>query len=257
MNLIRLLIVLALSVSTFAQSRGVPVQSGTVANIPATCSIGEWYWATDATAGSNLSGGVTPALTNYALLVKADGSDVRISSTSQIRLDISNNQPDEMNISTTGVTFNHKITGYNAIATVSNGIPSELATIDLTGQTAAKGSTTLYTPTATGWFRFQYVAKVTTVATVSSILGGTAGLVLSYTDGTDSVAVTMACSETDQAGTPLSIATGNTLNTTAAMIYGSCMIYAKTGVAINYTFGYSSTNAGEMIYALRGKLEAM
>ncbi len=44
------------SVLPFAQYYGIPpgVRSGTIAGIPGTCSIGNWYWATNATAGDNL-----------------------------------------------------------------------------------------------------------------------------------------------------------------------------------------------------------
>lgn len=55
-NLIQLLLPLVLAASAFGQFYGVPpgVRSGTVAAIPATCNIGNWYWATDASPGANL-----------------------------------------------------------------------------------------------------------------------------------------------------------------------------------------------------------
>src|SRR5439155_6480770 len=37
-----------------AVTHSLPAKSGTVANIPATCTVGELYFATDATAGQNL-----------------------------------------------------------------------------------------------------------------------------------------------------------------------------------------------------------
>src|SRR6266481_1983269 len=147
----------------------------------------------------------------------------------------------------------------------SNGgaTPSLLTTkpyvaIDLTGQTAAKTSTLLLAPTATAAYRITYYAKVTTVASVSSILGGTTGLVITFTDGTDSVAQTaFTLPEVNQAGTSLAIGTGNVTNTTQATLTGTALIFAKTGVNINYAFGYQSTNAAEMAYELHIRLEGL
>ena len=150
-----------------------------------------------------------------------------------------------------------KVFAYGGIATVSNGVPSELATVDLTGQGAAITATTLYTPTASGMFRISFIAHVTTVASVSSILGGTTGIVLTYTEPDGSVAQTFVMATDDQAGAVVVPANGNTLNTTQASISGSAIIYAKTGVAIQYAIGYTSVNAGEMKFSLHGKCEAL
>lgn len=144
---------------------------------------------------------------------------------------------------------------YNNIATVANGIPAVYGQSDLTAQTAAQTTAALYTPTATGMFRVSYYAKVTTAGT-SSILGGTTGFVLNYTDGTDSVAQNLTLTEANQSGTILSIGTGNVTNTTAAIVYGTAMVYAKTGVAMTYNFGYSSTGT-VMQYEVHVKLEQL
>jgi hypothetical protein len=143
------------------------------------------------------------------------------------------------------------VTHYNNIATVGNGVPSEYAVINLTGQTAAiAGGTALYTPANSGRFRITYTSKVTTAASVSSILGGTTGLALAYTDATDSVAQAVTCSEFSQAGNNLAIGTGNVGNSTTTVLYGECYIFAKTGVAITYGFGYTSSGTA-MAYDLR------
>jgi len=61
----------------------------------------------------------------------------------------------------TGVAVGGKISNYNNIATVSNGVPSEYATVDLTTQGAAIGTTTLYAVPASGagMYRVSYSAK--------------------------------------------------------------------------------------------------
>jgi hypothetical protein len=150
---------------------------------------------------------------------------------------------------TTGLTLS-----YGGIATVSNGQPAEYATVDLTGQTAAITTTTLYTPTATGMFRVSVYAKVTTPDGASSSLGGTTGLTIGYTDGTDSVAQTTVAQLAKETG-----ATGivNAGNTTATKLLGSVMILAKTGVAITYAFDYTSGTPATMAYELHLKLEAL
>jgi hypothetical protein len=145
---------------------------------------------------------------------------------------------------------------YHAQTLVSSGIPSELATIDLSGQVAAISTgTALYTPTATGMVRVSYYAKITT-ASSGSVLGGSTGLSLAYTDGTDSVAQTaFTLPEINQAGTALAVSTGNVTNTTQATLTGSAVVYAKTGVAMTYGFGYTAGTS--MAYELHIKVEVL
>lgn len=147
------------------------------------------------------------------------------------------------------------ISTYNGVATLDGGVPAIYGHSDLTGQTAALTNSALYTPTVTGMYRVTYYAKVTTPGT-SSVLGGTTGFVLHYTDGTDSVAQNLTLLETSQLGTTLVIGTGNTTNTTATIIYGTVMVYAKTGVALTYNLGYSSTGT-TMQYEVHVKVEAL
>lgn len=147
------------------------------------------------------------------------------------------------------------ITNYAGVATVDNGVPSILGHSDLTGQTAALTTSALFTPSSTGMVRVTYYAKVTTPGT-TSILGGTTGFVLNFTDGTDSVAQTLTLTEANQSGTILSIGTGNVTNTTAAIIYGTAMVYAKTGVAMTYNLGYTSTGTA-MQFEIHVKAESL
>ena len=158
-------------------------------------------------------------------------------------------------LTSTGVDLVNKITKYNNITTVSNGVPSELATADLTGQTAAKAATTLYTPTASGMFRISIVLQVTTAGT-TSVLGGGTGVTITYTEPDGSVAQTIKPLLVDQAGAVVVPAAGNAGNTTATQSQGSCIINAKTGVAIQYAIGYTSTGTA-MQYAAHLKVEAM
>lgn len=146
-----------------------------------------------------------------------------------------------------------KISSYNGITTVSNGVPSELATVDLTAQTAAKATTTLYTPTATGLFRISVYLQVTTAGSVSSVLGGTGGVVITYNDGDGNVAQTDTVALMTTAG---AIAINAAGNTTATNLTGSIVIYARTGVAIQYAIGYTSAGTA-MQYAAHLKLEAL
>ena len=147
-----------------------------------------------------------------------------------------------------------KINTYNGVATVSGGQPAEYATVDAVGQTAAITTTTLYMPVATGMYRISVYAKVTTADGASSSLGGSTGLTIGYTDGTDSVAQTTVALLATQAGAAAIVNAGNT---TATKLLGSVVIFAKTGVAITYAFDYTSGTPATMTYELHLKVEAL
>lgn len=155
------------------------------------------------------------------------------------------------------VSTNGVVTKYNNITTVSNGVPSEYATVDLTAQTAAKTATTIYTPTASGMFRISIALQVTTAATSSSALGGTTGVVITYTEPDGSVAQSIVPLLTSEAGAVVVPATGNTGNATTTQSQGSAVIYAKTGIAIQYAIGYTSSGATPMAYSAHLKVEAL
>lgn len=143
---------------------------------------------------------------------------------------------------------------YKGIATVADGLPYEVGTADLTGQSAAKTATTLCTPTATGWYRISAYLKVTTTATTSSVLAGTAGVTITFTDGTDSVAQSVVMQLGTETG---AAAINNAGNTTTTVLHGSLAAYAKTGVAIQYAIDYTSVGVTAMQYAARLRCEAM
>ncbi len=135
-----------------------------------------------------------------------------------------------------------KVTTYNSIATVANGVPSILAVSDLTAQGAAIGATTLYAVPAAGagFYEVSWVATVTRAATTSSVLGGAGGFQIIYTDADDSVV------KTSNPTTVISSAG----NTTATSISGVFCAYCKASSNLQYSFGYTSVGGTAMQYNL-------
>lgn len=122
------------------------------------------------------------------------------------------------------------------------------AVIDLTGQTAAKTATNLYLPPITGRYNVCYYLKVTTAATTSSVLAGTTGVKIVYTDATDSVSQTVTLPEFNEAGANVAIGTGNVGNATTSVLQGCGILWFKTGVQTTYQIGYTSVGATPMAY---------
>jgi hypothetical protein len=129
-----------------------------------------------------------------------------------------------------------KVTNYNSIATVSGGIPAEYATVDLTAQTAAIGTTTLYAVPASGagQYRLAGTPRVTTAAGVSSTLGP---LTITYTDP-DGVVQTITVGAQTSAG---AIATSSTGNSTTTVLLGlpmllNCQSFYQHSVCIRICF---------------------
>lgn len=118
-----------------------------------------------------------------------------------------------------------------------------VATANLTAQSAAKTSTTLYAVPSNGQglYEVAYVATVTTAASTSSVLGGTNGFQLTFTDPNDSVA------KTSNHGTVISSAG----NTTATTISGVFAAYCKASTNLQYAFDYTSVGGTAMQYDLR------
>lgn len=136
---------------------------------------------------------------------------------------------------------------YNGIATVSQGMPAEYATVDLTAQSAAISATTIYAVPAggTGMYRISWNADITTAGT-SSVLGGAGGYQVLYTSPTDSVV------KTTVSGNSVTSAA----NTTGTAVSGVIIVYAKASTNIQHQFGYTSTGT-TMVYQLHAKIEAM
>lgn len=144
---------------------------------------------------------------------------------------------------------------YKNIATVSNGVPSEVATIDSTGLTANVGATTLYTVPASGVGMYRVSAYlVTTVAGSVSSTMPNAQVV--FTDNDSNTSVTLDVSPIlGAAGLGQSgLLAANAIGT---VFSGTVDIYVKASTTIQYqTINYASTAAG-MAYSLRLKLEAL
>lgn len=139
------------------------------------------------------------------------------------------------------------VTKYASTTLVSQGMPSEIVTVDLTAQTAAIAATTLISAPRSGMYRISWSADITTAATTSSILGGTNGFQVVFTSPTDSVV------KTTVAGNSVTSAA----NTTGTAVGGSIVVYAKTGTNIQYSFDYTSVGGTPMAYELHIKVEAL
>lgn len=176
--------------------------------------------------------------------------------TTQIGLDVASLTAATTNIAIrtgTGgdIQFGNKITKYNNISTVSGGVPSELATVDLTAQGAAIAATTLYAVPASGAgrYRVNWVASVTRAATTSSVLGGANGFQLKYTDADDSVVKT---------SNPTTVTAFTSAgNTTATSVSGSFIANCKASTNLQYLFDYASVGATTMQYNLHIVVEAL
>lgn len=148
-------------------------------------------------------------------------------------------------------TFSSTISNYKGTPTVSDGVPYEVATIDLTSQTAAIGATSLFTSIGAGQFRVSWNSKVTTVAGTSSTLGP---LIVSYVDP-DGVTQSITAPATIAAGTIATTSTGNT--TTTVLLGMPLLLNVKAATNFSYTFGYASNAAAVMNYNLHIKVEAL
>lgn len=144
--------------------------------------------------------------------------------------------------------FTNKIDKYNNIATVSNGAPSEYATVDNTTAVANIPATTLYAVPSSGIYRLSYYVIVNRVATTSSTLPD---LQLTWTDPDNSTVQTFG---------PFDSATPSA-NTLTTMYSGTAVISAKAGTNIQYQTGvttvYASVGATTMQYSVHLKVEAL
>lgn len=149
---------------------------------------------------------------------------------------------------------------FNGLSLVSHGLPSQVARWDGQNLAAAQSNVVLYTtPTATGggstdvnnvysgFYRMIYCAKVTQAATVSSLLGGSGGMTVSFVSADDGNTLSSIPS----------VLNGNVGHNdlTTTWGYGSQVIYAASGTNITFSFGYTSSGATPMQYALHVRLE--
>jgi hypothetical protein len=145
------------------------------------------------------------------------------------------------------------ISNYAGVNTVANGVPSEVAAVNLTAQTAAIATTTLFflTPlfVASGQYRLSWNAKVTTAAGTSSTLGA---LTIVYTDP-DGVVQTITAAALSHAGAVETTDTGN--STTTVLLGIPILMNCKVSTSITYAFAYASNAAAAMNYNLNLLLE--
>src|SRR3990167_3602164 len=156
----------------------------------------------------------------------------------------------------TTLTTTGKQTNYNSIATVSNGIPAEYATVDLTAQTAAVGTTTLYAVPASGagQYRVSWNAKVTTPATTGAATSTLGALTIVYTDPDTVVQTITAIAQRPDT----SWATTNTSNTTTTFLISLPLtLNCSASTNITYAMAYASDTANQMAYNLHLKCEAL
>jgi hypothetical protein len=124
--------------------------------------------------------------------------------------------------------------------------PVKVAAVTNTNKSAAIAANTIYAVPAdgAGFYRVSWVATVTTAATTSSGLGGTAtqGMSLTWTDPADNVAKTTNAqsmnNHTSQA------------NTTTTTVSGTFNAYCKASTNLQYAFNYVSVGATAMVYDL-------
>lgn len=146
-----------------------------------------------------------------------------------------------------GIYLPNGIAQFNGIATVASGMPALYAQSNLTAQAAAITATTLITPTTAAMYRVCFVSTITRAATASSILGGTNGFQIQYTDADDSVV---------KKSIARSILT-STANTTGTSLGDCFMANVKASTALQYLFDYSSTGTTTMQYNLHIRAEAI
>lgn len=115
---------------------------------------------------------------------------------------------------------------------------------------AAIAATTLYAvpSSGAGLYRVSFVAKITQAASTSSVLGGTNGFQVKYTDP-DGVVVTTGAIQ-NLSGDALS------LNSTQAVYCGVCIVNAKASTNIQYLMDYTSVGVTVMKHNLRIVVEA-
>jgi hypothetical protein len=228
--------------------------TGDATTAPAINASGQVYVGTGPVVGGGTGGGVFD--TNGTVPTKlVSGASGFYGNSTNSCFDIVNGTTDAG--CAMAASSASEFTRYNNIALVNNGVPSEVFAVN-SSNSAAITATTLYTPTATGFYRITAGLQLTTAATTSSILGGTTGIIIAYTDGTSSVAQSVTCYAVNQSAAIITIGTGNTGNSTTSQY--NCIpmyIYAKTGVAITYAIGYTSVGATAMVYQAHLLAESM
>ena len=155
------------------------------------------------------------------------------------------------------VTTSGKITNYNGIATVSEGVPAEYATIDITNQNANQGVSTLYTTPSSGGAGMYRVSAYVVLTTVDAVSSTLPNVQIVFTDQNTNTTVTMDATPV-LAGAGMGQTAALTNNTVGTAVSGVIAISVGGGTVIQYqTAGYASNTPGTMKYAMHLKLEAL
>lgn len=143
-----------------------------------------------------------------------------------------------------GVNGSGVVAAVGGVVTKGNyGIGTVVIDSSRTAQSAAIAASTVYAvPATAGRYLVSWVATVTTAASTSSVLGGTNGFQIKYTDADDSVVKTVP--GTIVAG----INTNSTNSTATGTISGSYLVNAKASTNIQYQIDYTSVGVTAMQY---------
>jgi len=113
--------------------------------------------------------------------------------------------------------------------------PIQVATADIASTASATSTTTIFTPSADGMYRVSVYLKITTTGT-SPVAGP---VTITYTDADGSVAQSHVLLLANTVGAVVTTTVNNT--TTTGTVYGSIVMNAKSGVAIQYAIAVSGT----------------
>lgn len=136
-----------------------------------------------------------------------------------------------------------------SLPTISHGVVIQRATYDAMNVASAINSQFLWTvpPNDEGFFRVLLCAKVTQVASSSSTLGGSGGFTVNFTSADDGQVLNSL------PGVLNGNVGHNDLTTTWG--FGDIIIYAEVNTNISFNFGYLSSGATPMQYAIHVRLE--
>jgi len=126
------------------------------------------------------------------------------------------------------------ITSYGGNTTTKGGVPSVLATSFLTAQTSAIANHALVSSAsafAKGMWRISFVATQTTAGSAGTVLGGTTGFTITFTNANGD-----AVSKTTALSAPATGIGTSTSDTISGDFYG----YAGASTNITYSFGYTA-----------------
>ena len=124
--------------------------------------------------------------------------------------------------------------GTSSASGTASTVSSTYASTNLTAQSGALSSITLYTTPTAGLYTINYYGKVTTAATTNSVLGP--------------FTVTSTDPDSNTVSTVGLLTTQNSV--TAGVINGSITVYAGSGTNIQYSVPYTSNGATAMKYSI-------